>query len=317
MMELLADVGPWGAILTVAGIYAIFTIGLQVQVGHGGVDNFGQVGFFAIGAYGSTILIEDHGWSIIAGVLGAMVIAMVAAVIVSVPALRLRGDFLAITAIAFGEILRNIAINARDLTKGTAGIDAFAFRVDVVRELRRTLGDRDIDIDRLVPLLVLTWALVLIVALVTSLLLRTPWGRVLRAVRENDTAVRALGKNAFLYKAQAMAIGAAWGALAGVLYAWNQVHFSPNSFEPIVTFAGFVILIVAGIGSIWGSVLMAILVQGLLIEGSRYWLDTPLLTNAQEASVRYMIVGLILMLVVMFRPQGVFGTREELAATDE
>ena len=116
---------------------------------------------------------------------------------------------------------------------------------------------------------------------------------------------------------QAAAGGAAWGALAGVLYAWNQVHFSPNSFEPIVTFAGFVILIVAGIGSIWGTVIMAVLIQGLLIEGSRYYLDALGLTNAQEASLRYMVVGVVLMLLVGLRPQGIFGKREELAVLDE
>lgn len=315
-MELLAEIGPWGAVMTVAGIYAIFAIGLQVQVGHGGVDNFGQVAFFLIGAYASTILVEEYGMGLVAGTLAGMVIAMVTAVIVSLPTLRLRGDFLAITTLAFGEILRNVAINERDLTKGSQGIDAFEFRVEIVRELRRSLREQDIIVDRLAPLLILTWVLVLVVALVTWLLLRTPWGRVLRAVREDDAAVRALGKNAFAYRAQAMAIGAAWAALAGTLYAWNQVHFSPSSFEPIVTFAGFVIIIAAGLGTIWGTVLMAILVQGVLIEGSRYWLDTGL-SNAQEASVRYMIVGLVLMLVVRFRPQGLFGNRAELAAADE
>ncbi len=157
--------------------------------------------------------------------------------------------------------------------------------------------------------------LVIVVALVTWLLLRTPWGRVLRAVRENDAAVRALGKNAFAYRAQAMAIGAAWAAMAGTLYAWHQVHFSPASFEPIVTFAGFVIIIVAGLGTIWGTVLMAVVIQGLLIEGSRY-LDTGL-PNAQEASLRYMFVGLVLMLIVRFRPQGLFGKRDELAVADD
>jgi branched-chain amino acid transport system permease protein len=314
-MELLANVGPWGAVLTVAGIYAIFALGLQVQLGHGGVDNFGQVGFFLIGAYTSTILIEQHGWGIISGTIAAMVAAMVASLLVSVPTLRLRGDFLAITALAFGEILRNVAINERDLTNGAAGIDALAFRVQVVREMRRTLADAGWEIDRLVPLLVLTWVLVLAVALVTWLLLRTPWGRVLRAVRENDAAVRALGKNAFGYKAQAMAIGAAWGALAGVLYAWHQVHFSPLSFEPIVTFAGMTIIIIAGLGSIWGTVFMAVVVQGVLIEGSRY-LDTPL-SNSQEASLRYMLVGAVLMLMVRYRPQGIFGSRAELEAADE
>jgi ABC-type branched-subunit amino acid transport system permease subunit len=316
MSEFLADPGSLGPILIVAGIYAIFAIGLQIQVGHGGVDNFGQVAFFLIGAYGSTLLTERWGWSLTMGVLGAMVIAMAASLLVTLPALRLRGDFLAITTLAFGEILRNVALNERDLTKGAIGLDSLKFRTDVVRPMIRDYRQRDIDIDRVIPLLGLTWLLVIVVALVTWLLLRTPWGRVLRAVREDAAAVRALGKNAFLYQAQAMAIGAAWGALAGVLYAWNQVHFSPNSFEPIVTFAGFVIIIVAGLGTIWGTVVMAVVIQGLLIEGSRYWLDTSL-TNAQEASLRYMVVGLVLMLVVGLRPQGIFGKREELAVLDE
>ncbi len=314
-MELLAEIGPWGAALTVAGIYAIFAIGLQVQVGHGGVDNFGQVAFFLIGAYASAILIERHDAGLVVGTLAAMAIAAVAAVIVSIPALRLRGDFLAISVLAFGEILRNVAINERELTNGSAGIDSLEFRVTFVRELRRTLREDGIEIDRVAPLLILTWIIVVVVALASWLLLRTPWGRVLRAVREDDAAVRALGKNAFAYKAQAMAIGAAWGALAGVLYSWHQVHFSPTSFEPIVTFTGFIIIIAAGLGSIWGTVLMAVLVQGVLIQGSRY-IDTPL-TNAQEASLRYMLIGVALMLMMRFRPQGLFGSREELAAADE
>lgn len=315
MESFIADPGAFGAILTVAGIYAIFAIGLQVQVGHAGIGNFGQVGFYLIGAYASTILIERHGWSLLAGAIGAMVIAMATAVVVVIPALRLRGDFLAITAIAFSEILRNVTLNERDFTNGAIGMDALAFRVEVVRPMLRAARDDGFDVHRLIPLLVLTWVLVVAVALVTWLLLRTPWGRVLRAVREDDAAVRALGKNAFLYKAQAMAIGAAWGALAGVLYAWHQVHFSPTSFEPIVTFAGFVIIIIAGLGSIWGTVVMAVLVQGVLIEGSRY-LSTPL-TNAQEASLRYMIVGAVLMLMIALRPQGIFGSKEELAVLDE
>lgn len=314
-MELLADIGPWGAVLTVAGFYAIFAIGLQVQVGHAGVDNFGQVAFFMIGAYTSTILVERHDYGLVTGTLAGMVVAMVAAVLVSLPSLRLRGDFLAITTLAFGEILRNVALNAQDFTEGAGGIDALEFRVEIVRGMRRTLREQDIIVDRLAPLLILTWVLVLVVALVTWLLLRTPWGRVLRAVREDDSAVRALGKNAFAYRAQAMAIGAAWAALAGTLYAWHQVHFSPNSFEPIVTFAGMVIVIVAGLGTIWGTVLMAVLVQGMLIEGLRY-VDTPL-TNSQEASMRFMMVGLVLMLIVRFRPQGLLGSREELAVMDE
>ncbi|MEO6866422.1 MAG: branched-chain amino acid ABC transporter permease, partial [Gaiellales bacterium] len=268
-MELLADIGPWGAILTISGIFAIFSIGLQVQVGHGGVDNFGQVGFFAIGAYASAILVNRYDWNLWLSAVAAIAIAVVVSMIVVTPAIRLRGDFLAITLIAFSEIVRNIAINERQLTMGALGIDSFAFRDEVMRPLRTSLRADGIEVDRLVPMLVTVWVLVFVVATVTWLLLRTPWGRVMRAVREDDAAVRALGKNAFLYKAQAMGLGAACAALAGVLYGWYQVHFSPTSFEPILTFIGFVIIIAAGVGSIWGAVVMSVVIQGFLMEGSR------------------------------------------------
>lgn len=309
-MDLLADLGKWASIIQVAGIFAIFALGLVVQVGHAGLDNFGQVGFMLLGAYGSTLATEKYGLGLLAGVAVGVGLAVLAALVVSLPTIRLRGDFLAIVTIAGGEILRNVALNERDLTAGAQGLNSLTFRVEVIRPIFRWARENDIEIDRAVPLIVITWALVLIIATLTWLLLRTPWGRLLRAVREDEDAARALGKNSFLLKAQALAIGAAWAAIAGVLFAWYQIHFSPTAFEPIQTFLGFIIIIVAGVGSIWGTVIVAVLLQALL-DGSRY-VETPF-TNAQEAALRYMAVGLILMLMVYFRPQGIFGKREELA----
>lgn len=311
-MGWLSDLGIWAPIATVAGIYAVFSLGLQLQVGQAGLRNFGQVGFMAIGAYTMAIL-DGRGvplvWSIVLGVLGSMV----AAGLVAVPTLRLRGDFLAIVTIAFSEIVRIMARNL-DVTGGPGGLSVSAFRSEVVRPLLRWSREQGWDVDRALPLLVIVWGCVLVVGIGLWLLARTPWGRVIRAVREDEDAVRAVGKNAFVYKVQAMMMGGGCAGLAGVLYVANQVQFSPAAFEPIVTFSGFVIIIVGGLGSYRGAVLGALLLQ-VLLERTRYF-DVPSLGADQEAALRYVVVGVAFMLFVALRPQGIFGKREEMVLGD-
>jgi branched-chain amino acid transport system permease protein len=312
-MGWLEDLGIWAPIATVAGIYAVFALGLQLQVGQAGLRNFGHVGFWLIGAYTMALLDARGvpiGWSITL----AVVAAMVAAGLVAVPTLRLRGDFLAIVTIAGSEIMRIMANNA-SFTGGPGGMSDTTFRSDVTRPILGWARDNDLDIDRALPLLVIVWTAVLVLGVALWLLSRTPWGRVLRAVREDEHAARALGKNAFLYKVQAMMIGGGCAGLAGVFYVANQVQFSPTAFEPIVTFSGFMIIIAGGLGSFRGAVLGALLLQTLL-ESTRYMVDVPSLGNDQEAALRYVVVGLVLMLVVAFRPQGIFGKREEMVLGD-
>lgn len=305
---MLDDLGVWVPVLTIGATYAIFAIGLQIQVGHAGLDNFGQVAFFLMGAYASAIAYEQ-GLGVSASAAMGVAAATCAALVIALPAVRLRGDFLAITAIAAGEILRAVANNTAFLG-GPKGKSGGYFNRDIVRPLRRELRDAGIEVDRGLPLLVLTVVVALVLAMAVSALLRTPWGRVLRAVRENDAAAQALGKNAFLLKLQGMALGGALAGVAGVLFSYAQVQFSPKAFEPIVTFTGFVIIIIAGIGSIWGAALVGVLIQGLL-EGTRY-IDIPGLGSDREAALRFIVVGVVLMCSVAFRPQGIFGSRREM-----
>lgn len=310
-MPSVAELGLLAVVLQSAAVFAVFAIGLQVHVGYGGLLNFGHVGYMAIGAYSFGIATVDHQQPIWIGVLLAIGCAIVAAVLIGIPTLRLRADFLAITAIAAGEIIRLIALNSDELTGGANGISGGQpLRAEVSRPLLRWARDQGHDVDRALPFIVVAWGVVLAVATCTWLLLHTPWGRLLRAVREDEDAARALGKNAFLVKLQALALGAGIAGLSGVLLAWNRVDFSPASFHPIQTFLCFVIVIVAGLGSIWGTVVGAVLLQALLVFSRKY--DIEALSSPQDAALRYVIIGVVLMLFVALRPQGLFGNKREM-----
>lgn len=310
-MNIFSDLGIWTPILTIAGIYAVFALGLQMQVGQAGLRNFGHVGFLAIGAYTMAVL-NDREVPLVLSVLAAIVAAMLAAVIVSIPTLRLRGDFLAISTIAAAEIVRILANNAR-FTGGPQGMSDRTWRTEVTGPIRDWAEAYGWELDRGFLLLVIVWITVLLVGLLLWMLTRSDWGRVLRAVREDEDAARALGKNAFMYKLQGMVIGAGCAGLAGAFWVANFVQFSPTAFKPIVTFSAFVIIILGGLGSLRGAVVGAVALQ-VLLEYTRY-LHTPFRAD-QEAALRYVVVGLALMLLVALRPQGIFGKREELVLGD-
>ena len=142
---------------------------------------------------------------------------------------------------------------------------------------------------------------------------RTPWGRVLRAVREDEDAARALGKNTFLYKLQSLAISALLGALAGFFLALFLATIHPDDYEPIVTFFAFGVLILGGLASYRGVAVGAILLWTLL-EGTRF-VELPI-SEEKTAALRFAIVGLVLILLMAFRPQGLFGKREEMVLGD-
>lgn len=324
MLGLFTDPDFLASVLILAGVYGIFSMGLQVQVGFGGLLNFGQVGFMAIGAYTLAIVTRDPercidcpgalGLPLWQGMLFGVCMAVLAALIIGLPTLSLRADYLAITAIAASEIVRIFALNSNDLTGGPQGILAGgSYREQFERPMVAWLASQGFDIDRKYLLLAAVWLVALSALLFVRFLMRTPWGRVLRAVREDEDAVRALGKNAYLYKLQALMLGAALGALAGMFFSFHVVFISPASFEPIVTFIGFVILILGGIGSVWGTLLAATIVQ-LLLEGTRF-ISTPF-SAPQEGALRFMVIGLVLMLLVALRPQGLLGKREEMVLED-
>ncbi len=308
-MDPLLAFGFWAFVLTFAGIYAIFVLGLQVEVGDTGLINFGHVAFMAIGAY-TTGLLLTNGVNVWLAMPLAVLAAAAAGAILGIPTLRLRADYFAITTIAAGEILRITIENEQSTTGGTQGLRGASgpwrsFNNDVLD----TFSGWGIDLDRRVPLLVIVWVTVLLIGLMLVYLGRTPWRRALRAVRENEEAAAASGIPVFSYKLQSLMLGSAIAGVAGVLFTFFSTTLFPENFEPIFTFVGFAILILGGIGSYFGVVVGSVVI-GFIVSGTRF-LDFPLDAD-KVAALRFVLVGLIIMAMMAFRPQGVFGKKEEL-----
>jgi branched-chain amino acid transport system permease protein len=309
----------WLSVLVLAGIYALVALGLQLNVGFTGITNFGAAGFMAIGAYTMALLVVDAGWSFWLALPASMVASMLFGLLVGLPSLRLRADYFAIATIALSELVRATAQNATSLTNGTQGLfsndQGTIYFDDTWRDLSTSLQDwlnglpfLD-NVDGLAPLLLVVWVAVVLVAIGLSLIQKTPWGRVLRAVREDEDAARALGKNAFSYKLQSLAIAAAIGALAGTFLALYLASLHPDDFQPLVTFYAYGVLVLGGLASYWG-VLAGSVILLVLLEGTRY-IELPI-SDTQEASLRFFVVGIVLILVMVFRPQGAFGNKQEM-----
>jgi branched-chain amino acid transport system permease protein len=235
--------------------------------------------------------------------------------IVGLPSLRLRADYFAIATIAASEAIRLTALNARDLTGGAQGIFGFDSSwndlQDTIEGWLMDLGWSDPD--TLAPLFIVVWAVAILITFLLSRVQRTPWGRVLRAIREDEDAARALGKNAFSYKLQSLAISSALAAIAGFFVATNLAFVVPDEFGPTFTFVGYSMLVLGGLASYWGVALGAIILQTVL-EGLRF-IDLPI-SEVKIAALRFVILGLVLIGLVAFRPQGVLGKREEMVLGD-
>jgi len=257
------DLMGYGAFfLTTALIFSLITLGLNLQWGLTGLFNVGLAGFVAIGAYTSALLttpddparLGGFGLPILIGWLGAMFVGGVAAALTGIATLRLRSDYLAITTFGVAVVVQLVALNAQKLTGGPFGIGF----------IPRPFGDLAET-----PLLfnLSNLAIVSAVTLATYLALehltRSPWGRVLKALREDERAAISLGKSARFYRVQAFAVGGAIMALAGALQAHFIGFIAPDNYLSIVTFQVWVMLIVGGSGSNAGAVAGSVLVWAI------------------------------------------------------
>lgn len=305
------SIETWSDILVVAGIYTIFALGLQVNVGFTGIVNFGQAGFMALGAYSMSILIVKAGWDWWLALPASILITVLFGLLIGLPSLRLRADYFAIATIAAAEIVRFSAQNARELTGGNQGQfgfdDSWVSTSFEIEEFLMSLGWSDPP--GTFPLLMVVWGTAIVLTLALRFTQNTPWGRVLRAVREDEDAARALGKNPFAYKLQSLAISATLGAIAGWFLALNLGQVHPQSFEPLFTFIGYSVLVLGGLANYYGVAVGAIIML-TLYEGTRY-IDPPGGAD-QESAVRFMIIGIVLILLMAFRPQGMFGKKQEM-----
>jgi len=309
------DIDFWTSVGIIAGIYTIFALGLQLNVGYTGIFNFGQAAFMAIGAYSMAILTTETGISFWLSLPISILIAIGFGLVVGLPSLRLRTDYFAIATIAAAEAIRLFALNARELTGGAQGKIGFGDEWDsvagTIEDWISAIGWSDVP--TLFPLFLVVWAVAIVLMFTLSRVQQTPWGRVLRAVREDEDAARALGKNAFSYKLQSLAIAATLGAIAGFFVALNLRFVVPDEFLPIVTFSGYAVLILGGLASYWGVAAGAVILWSIL-EGLRF-LELPL-SETRIAALRFIIVGLVLIGLMAWRPQGLFGKREEMVLGD-
>lgn len=283
------------AVGTVVLIFALLALGLNLQYGEAGLINFGHVAFFALGAYASALL-ALRGWPLPLTFAVAAVVAALAAVPLGLAALRLREDYLAIVTLGFSESVRLLIQEERWLTQGVQGLPAIPKLFSSGAPVRSDLA-----------IFVVLLATVALAAWATHLLKSSPFGRLLRAIRDNEVAVVALGKDPARYKIRVFMLGAALAGIAGAFYAHFLTFISPDQFVPLVTFYVWMSVILGGVGSVRGALAGTLLLVAFL-EGSRFIRDfVPGVAEVQMASVRLAVVGLALILFVMFRPQGIFG----------
>lgn len=311
------------AISPATAAFAIAAIGLNIHFGYTGLLNMGQAGFMLLGAYGFAVSI-GAGLGFWPSLLIAIIVVVVFSLILGIPTLKLRGDYLAIVTISAAEIVRMVGRSSimGPITGGSNGLPGATYR-DPFNELS-FLPDGSTTIlwftyenngvsgwwIRLVA-----WALVAVFLVLVWLLMRSPWGRVLKGIREDEDAVRSLGKSAYSYKMQALVLGGVLGAFAGIIYVLPS-SVQPDALGRSTTFFIWTALLLGGAATIFGPVLGSILFFAvrIFIQGiTDIVVPDSIMSTQQTDQFSWIVIGVALMLLVIFRPQGILGSKKELS----
>lgn len=310
-----------GELLTpMTAAYALAAIGIAMHFGFTGLLNFGQAAYMLVGAY-AFAMASLAGLGLLPAILLSFAASIVLSLILGIPTLRLRSDYLAIVTIAAAEILRFVVSTTglNDVTGGPQGLSGFArefyalnpFPVGEYGFWAWTMDEKGLWVR------VVAWSLVILGALFVAQMIRSPWGRVIKGIREDEDAVRSLGKNVYSYKMQSLIIGGLLGTLAGIVFVLPRA-VQPGNYGTGLTFFIWTILLLGGastvLGPIIGSMIFWVLLsltEGLLSAGVSSGIIT-FIQQDQIGGIRFMLVGLGLMLLVIFRPQGIFGNKKEL-----
>ncbi|MGA1564013.1 MAG: branched-chain amino acid ABC transporter permease [Pontimonas sp.] len=301
--------------------FAMAALGLAIHFGFVGLLNFGIAGFMAVGAYGYAISTLTFGFPWWAAFLAAMAASAVFAVILGIPTLQLRGDYLAIVTIAAAEIVRLLLLSTTWIeTTGSAdGLVAYAndFRsINPFPDGVYGFGPWTYTANQF-------WVLIfaLIILAVSAFLLwrlvKSPWGRVIKGIREDEDAVRALGKNVFAYKMQALIVGGIVAGLGGALYVMPS-SANPMLFATSLTFFVWTALLLGGAATVFGPLLGAVIFWvlqaflGSLLPAMAQAGLLGALSSAQAGALRFVLVGILLVVIVIVRPQGIVGDKREL-----
>ena len=318
-MALMADLSGWlsygSFFLVFASAYAIIVLGLNLQWGFTGLFNVGVAGFVAVGAYTSAILttpdaadrIGGFGWPVAAGWLAAMVTSGLAGLAVGAIALRLRHDYLAITTFGIAVTIQLVATNAQRLTGGPFGVQF------IPKPMQTLLGT---GLPWTLAYLALVLVLLGLVYWALETLVRSPWGRVLRAIREDEDAAASLGKRAYVFRLQSFVIGSMLMGLGGAVYAHFVGYIAPEDFMPILTFQLWAMLIVGGSGNNRGALLGAYVVWGFWAgAGTLLRGFVPQAEQARAAALQVVLIGVLIALMLVLRPRGLLG--EEVVVSHE
>jgi branched-chain amino acid transport system permease protein len=301
--------------------YALAALGLAVHFGYAGLINMGIAGFMAIGAYGYAISVLSFGLEWWLAALIGLLASAVFALILGIPTLRLRGDYLAIVTIAAAEVVRLLFLtSAFDEVTGSAdGLSGYhaSFRAsNPIPQGTYGFGPWTYTETgwwvRIMGILTLAFA-----ALVVWMLMRSPWGRALKGIREDEDAVRALGKNVYAYKMQSLVLGGMLAAAGGIVYALPSA-VSPGVYVTSLTFFIWTALLLGGAATVFGPILGSLIfwalqtflsnvLPALVIAGV-----LPFMSQIQAGTLRFILVGFALMLLVIFMPQGILGNKKEL-----
>jgi branched-chain amino acid transport system permease protein len=287
------------AMATFACFYALMALGLNLVWGMAGMINLGLVGFFAFGAYVSALATKRGGVPMVLGVAGALVLTAAAGAVMALVTARLRGDYLAIITLGFSEVVRITASNEIWLTNGTDGISGIPgpWRGRVTPEAFNLIY------------LALAAAAVAVVLAVLQRVRYSPYGRVLRAIRDDDQVTAVAGKHVLRFKVEAFAVSAGILGVAGALWGHYTSFIAPDVFVPLITIYVVLALTAGGTGNNWGALVGAFLVV-FFMEGTRFatgWL--PSLKPVQIAAVRELSIGASLLVVLRFRPTGLLPER--------
>lgn len=318
-MELSGILAYLVSLAIMAGIYAVFCLGLNIQWGYTGLFNIGVAGFFCIGAYTSAMITTPMPTGIyaqyvqqlfglnlpfIAGLLGAALMCGIIAFLIGIPTLRLGEDYLAIATLGIAETIRLIFNNERWLANGARGL------MGLPQPLRDLVDPRHYNYIYLIIILIIMG----LIYFAIERAIRSPWGRVLRAIREDEISAAMSGKNIFKFKMQAFVFGAMVMGIGGALYAHYTKAISPDVFTPLYgTFIIWIMLIAGGSGNSKGAIIGAFVVWGIWI-GSSFITDfLPYVLKARASYIRFLLIGIFLEIILIYRPRGILGEEKKVS----
>lgn len=279
-------------ILIISGIYIILTLSLNLILGYTGIPALGHIAFACVGAYTSSLLALNYGISPWIGLLIGACFASLLGLVIGFPSIRLKGDYLALATFGFGVIVYSVSKNWVDLTRGPMGLpgipefSVFSFQLSGVWSY-----------------LILVIVFVFITAFVINRIVDSPFGRVLKSIREDEVASLSIGKNVNRYKLIVFVIGAFFAGIAGSLYAHYITFVDPSSFTVMESIAILLMVVFGGMGSIKGSFVGALIL--VIFPEMLRFMGVP---SSIAAPLRQMIYGLLLIVLTIKRPQGIIGS---------